>query len=215
MATTYRLRLRNDAKDFENFMIFQQDPDPGLADLLPVAWAVKGAHQNQRVLFSWQRNYSIMWSDAGTVGSSTDPVKFEISQEVPCDPSDTDRNGVELTYANGVPLLRAAKFTAGTPQVGSIYINELSALPEDGCGMIALGVGGAPAFAGPAARNRLHVLSPHPSYWIVAGTFEAGVTLDAEEITPHAQHVPYPAGVTDMTVVFTRNREFVVTETSL
>lgn len=214
MATTYRMRVVNQSRDFENFMIFQRDPDPGLADFTSLAWAVKGAHPGQQLVFEWSLGHSIMWSDTGTVGSSDLPVKFVISQEVACDPYDTDRSGVELTHSRGVPLLQQAKFTIGTPQVGSLYINELSTLPDEGCGMIALGIGGSPAYAAPAARNRLHVLTPQPNYWIVAGTFEAGVALDAEEITPYAEHVPYPGGVTDMSVAFTRDREFSVSETS-
>src|SRR6185437_12947888 len=115
--------------------------------------------------------------EAGVTGNPGNAVKFVVGQEVPVNPSDTDNNGVELNYVDGVPLLQLATLTAGTPQRGNIYVNELSALPDQGCGMIGLAIGGSPAYAAPAARNRLEVFTPHPNYWITAGNFEVGVAL--------------------------------------
>jgi len=211
MATTYRLRVRNDSSSFEQFAVYQNDPDLGVANAMLLAWFVKGAHPGQTLLFEWTVDYSIMWSESGLTAGA---VKFEIAQEVPCDPSDVNHNGLELAYFDGVPVLNKNKFTIGTPKAGSIYVNELSTLP-DSPGMIGLAVSGRPAYAAPAAPNRLEVFTPHPNYWVTAGTFEAGVALDAEEITAHSQQVEYANGIYDMSVGLDRARVWSVSETPL
>lgn len=215
MSTTYRLRVTNNSNTFEQFAVYQNDPDLGVPNAMVMAWFVKGAHPGQNLYFEWSLDYSIMWSESGLTGSPGNAVKFEIGQELRCDPADTDRNGVELTFDDNVPLLRTAKFALGTPRTGSIYVNELSTLPDAGVGLIGLAIGGRPAYAAPAARNRLEVFTPHPNYWISAGTFQAGVALDAEEISTHAQEIQYAGGVYDMTVDFDRGREWSVSETAV
>ena len=213
MSTTYRLRVTNNSNAFEQFAVYQNDPDLGVPNAMVMAWFVKGAHPGQSLYFEWSLDYSIMWSESGITGSPGNAVKFRVGQEVLCDPSDTDRNGLELTFDDDVPLLRPAKFALGTARPGSVYVNELSTLPDSGVGLIGLAISGRPAYAAPAARNRLEVFSPHPNYWISAGTFEAGVALDAEEISAHAQQVQYANGVYDMSVDFDRGREWSVRET--
>ena len=79
--------------------------------------------------------------------------------------------------------------------------------------MIGLAIGGQPAYAAPAAPNRLEVFSPHPSYWISAGTFEAGVALAVEEITARSQQIEFDDGIYDLSVNFDRSRVWSVFET--
>lgn len=212
MSTTYRLRLCNNSNSFEQFALYQNDPDLGTYDLISLAWIVKGAHPCQHLCYEWTIDYSVMWSESGLTGAGN-AVRFEIGQEVPVDPSDTDQNGVELTGLNGVPKLQKAKLSVGTSQPGNVYINELSTLPDSGAGMIGLAMAGKPAYAAPAARNRLHVLTPHPTYYLAAGTFEAGVAVDAEELSSHALPIVYANGVFDISVEFDRGREWHLTET--
>jgi hypothetical protein len=209
MATTYRLRVTNNSSAFEQFALYQNDPDLGVPNAMSLAWFVKGAHPGQSLDFEWTIDYSVMWSASGLAGGV---VKFKIAQEVSCDPSDVNRNGLELAHENGTPLLRSARFTLGTPRTGAIYVNELSNLP-DSAGMIGLAVGGKPAYAAPAVPNRLEVFSPHPNYWLSAGTFEPGAALDVEEITPHSQQIEYDDGIFDLSVNFDRARVWSVRET--
>jgi hypothetical protein len=215
MSTTYRLRVTNNSSAFEKFAVYQNDPDLGVYNLLSLAWFVKGAHPGQNLFFEWTTDYSVMWSESGITGTAGNAVKFTVGQEVPVDPSDTDRNGVELSYLDGVPLLQPAKLAIGTSQPGSVYVNELSTLPDAGAGLVGLAVSGRPAYAAPAMRNRLEMFTPHANYWIAAGNFEAGVAIDAEEISAHAQNVEYVNGVYDMTVDFNRGREWSVSETPI
>lgn len=214
MSTSYRLHVTNNSNSFEQFAIYQNDPDLGVYNVMSLAWFAKGAHPGQHLLFEWNIDYSVMWSENGVTGSPGNVVKFVIGQEVSVNPSDTDDNGVELTFANGVPLLQTAALSAGTPQRGNIYVNELASLPDQNVGMIGLAIGGAPAYAAPAARNRLEVFTPHPNYWVTAGNFQAGVALDAEEISSRSQNVAYGNGVTELWVNFDRGREWSVSETA-
>jgi len=210
MATSYRLQVTNNSNAFEQFAVYQNDPDLGVANAMVLAWFVQGAHPGQTLYFEWNVDYSVMWSASGLTGGA---VKFRIAQEVPCDPSDINRNGLELTQQNDAPLLRPSKFTLGTPRTGSIYVNELSTLP-DSAGMIGLAIGGKPAYAAPAVPNRLEVFSPHPNYWITAGTFEAGVALDVEEITTRSQQIEFDDGIFDLAVNLDRARVWSVSESA-
>ena len=207
MATNYHLRVTNNSPTFEQFAIYQKDPDLGSPDAMSLAWFVQGAHPGQTLDFNWTIDYSVMWSASGTTGGS---VKFVVAQEVPCDPSDVNNNGVELAYENDVPLLRSVKFPLGTPRPGSVYVNQRSNLPVSS-GLIGLGIGGQPAYAAPALPNQLTVFTPHPNYWITAGTFEAGDALDVEAISARSQQIEYDDGVYDMSVGFDRARVWSVT----
>lgn len=209
MATTYRLTVTNNSNAFEQFAVYQNDPDLGVPNAMSLAWFVQGANPGQTLYFEWGVDYSVMWSASGLTGGA---VKFKIAQEVPVDPSDVNRNGVELRQANGVPMLASARLSVGTPRTGSVYVNELSTLP-DAAGLIGLAIGGQPAYAAPAAPNRLEVFSPHPSYWISAGTFEEGVALDVEEITARSQQIEFDDGIYDLSVNFDRSRVWSVFET--
>ena len=211
-SATYRLHVTNNSSAFETFAVYQADPDLDSGNVMSLAWLAKGAHPTQYLFFEWTIDYSVMWSDSDMTGNPGDTVTFDIGQDVPVDPADTNHNGVELTYADGVPFLQLAPLTADTPQVGNIYVNELSTLPAQGVGTIGLAISGSPAYAAPAAPNRLEVFTPHPNYWITAGTFEAGVALDVEDISPHSQNLLYPSGVTELWVNFDRAREWTVRE---
>jgi hypothetical protein len=203
MSTTYRLQVANNSSAFEQFAIYQNDPDLGVSNAMSLAWFVQGAHPGQTLYFEWTIDYSVMWSRSGITGNA---VKFVVGQEVPVDPSDTKGNGVDLDFADDVPLLRPARFALGTSRSGCIYVNEKSSLPDTSAGMVGLAIGGRPAYAAAAAPNRLEVFSPHLNYWITAGTFEQGVALDAEEISSRSQQLVYDEGVFDLAVGFDRSR---------
>jgi hypothetical protein len=211
-AATYRLHVTNNSNGFETFAVYQADPDLGVGNVMSLAWFAKGAHPTQSLSFEWTIDYSVVWSETDMTGNPGDTVTFEVGQEVPVNPGDIDNNGVELGYSDGVPYLQLAPLTVGNPQLGNIYVNEISTLPDQGVGTIGLAIGGSPAYAAPAAPNRLEVFTPHPNYWITAGTFEAGVALDVEEISSYSQNLPYPSGVTELWIEFGRDRTWSVSE---
>ena len=92
MSTTYRLHVTNSSNAFENFAVYQNDPDLGVYNVVSLAWFAKGAHPTQNLLFEWTIDYSIMWSEVGLTGNSGSPVTFIVNQEVDVDPADTGNN---------------------------------------------------------------------------------------------------------------------------
>lgn len=201
--TAYTLTVLNQATTFENFAVYQNDPDLGVQNVMSLAWFVKGAHPNTRIWFDWSLSYSFQWSENGSVNKG---VVFKASQDWPCDPADVNNNAVALDYQDNAFLFRSGPLSI-TPQLGNLYINHLSTNPVD-VGSVALAVGGKPAYATPSQPNQLDVWSPHPNYWITAGTYEAGVALDTEEVSSMAAQVAYAPGVYDMTAEFTHDRHW-------
>lgn len=201
--TTYSLTVQNQSTSFENFAVYQNDPDLSIQDVMSLAWFSKGAHPNTVARFTWNTDYSFMWSETGTLIKG---VQFVAAEEVPCDPSDVHNNAVALDYEQSAFLFANGPLGI-TPRLGNLYINNLSTVPVDEAS-VALAVSGNPAYAVNAEPNRLDVWTPHPNYWITAGTFQAGVALDAEEVSSTAAQVTYAPGVYDMTAVYTYHRNW-------
>jgi hypothetical protein len=53
---------------------------------------------------------------------------------------------------------------------------------------------GSGTFVVPASPNLNLVFTPHPKYWVTAGTFATGEVLDSEQLTNTAA-VEFPPGV--------------------
>ena len=62
----------------------------------------------------------------------------------------------------------------------------------------------AGTFAVPAQPNTNLVFTPHPEYWVTAGTFTSGQVLDIEEITNEVG-VPFDGTFTMQAVLDSRN----------
>ena len=199
--TAYTLTVQNEATTFENFAVYQNDPDLGVQNVMSLAWFVKGAHPNTTTWFDWNLQYSFMWCESGQVAKG---VVFKASEEWPCDPSNIHNNAVALDFQENAFLFQTGPIPV-TPQIGNLYIAHLSTNPVD-VGSVALAVGGKPAYAAPSQPNQIDVWTPHPNYWITAGTSEAGVALDTEEVSSTAAQVAFSPGVFNMTAVFTYDR---------
>ena len=57
MSTTYRLHVTNESSAFEQFAIYQNDPDLGVYNVMSLAWFAKGAHPSQHLCFEWNIDY--------------------------------------------------------------------------------------------------------------------------------------------------------------
>lgn len=75
--------------------------------------------------------------------------------------------------------------------------------------MVGIGLSNAATFAVPAQPNVNLVFTPHPEYWVTAGTFTHGQVLDIEEITNEVA-VPFDATFT-MTAVLDSQNNWTVT----
>jgi hypothetical protein len=203
-AATYRLRVINNSTAFEDFAVFQNDPDLGLPNVMPLAWFVQGAHPQTAVTFEWTEDYSLTLFEQDTATNTT--------QTVPVDPNDPTKQQVELDYADGAFVLQSGEAVAD-PKPGSIYLRELSTLPVN-AGSIGIAIGGHPAYTAPAAPNMNVVFTPKPgaNYWLAAGTFVPGEALDVDEIVTPVP-INFPPGTFDLTAVLGHDNDWTVAPT--
>jgi hypothetical protein len=133
------------------------------------------------VTFTWTVNYSFVWSQTGSLQPG---VTFVAQQTQDADPDDLTANQVLFDYRNGAFTFRPGS-AAGMAELGSLYIRELSTVPI-GTATVGIGMSNAGVFAVQAQPNMNLVFTPHPEYWVTAGTYEQGEVLNIEQITNSA-----------------------------
>lgn len=205
-STTYRLRVTNDSNAFEQFAVYQNDPDLSVSDVMSLAWFVKGAHPRQTVVFEWAEDYSL------TLITETSPG--HVSQSVPVDPYNPARQQVQLGYTAGALTLRPGPVVPD-PRFGSIYLGELGDVPDQGPEVVGLAIAGRPAYALPPAPNKDVVFTPKlgANYWLTAGTFSPGLAMDIEQIVAPAA-IDFSSGVLDLTAVLGPDNTWTVAPTT-
>jgi hypothetical protein len=124
-------------------------------------------------------------------------VTFLAQQTQAANPNDLTANQVLFDYRNGA-FTFAPGSSAGVAELGSLYVTESSRVPI-GTATVGIGMSNAGVFAVQAQPNMNLVFTPHPEYWITAGTYEQGQVLDREQITNSA-NVEFEA-TTDMVAV--------------
>jgi len=203
--TQYTLHVLNESRNTFDFCVYQKDPDIGVADVLSLAWFTKRAHGNSKLRFKWTKDYSFVWDETGTLVPG---VIFDASEVLPADPRDPAKNAVLYEYTDG-----AYTFARETGQsTGHLHVTESGDLPALQSS-VGIGMSGNGTFAVQAQPNLNLVFTPHPSYWITAGTFVEGQVLDVETITNVAP-VNFPENVYSMTATLHMDNTWSVTETS-
>lgn len=201
-ATTYSLTVVNNSTQFEDFTVYQGNGGSGGPNLFSLAWLAAPAWPSTSIFFTWTLDYQFVWSQTGPLQPGVD---FRAQQSVPADPSDPSQQMVQFTYQQG-----AFRFTpvqgGGTP--GNLYIREDSTIPPS-TAAVGIGMSGAPAFALQAQPNVNVVFTPHPEYWLAAGTFQQGEVLDVTEIT-NAVQIAFPAGVFSLTATLNPDNTWTV-----
>ncbi|MEV6607549.1 MULTISPECIES: hypothetical protein [unclassified Kutzneria] len=198
-GTTYTLTVVNNSSHFADFCVYQRSPDLGVRDALSLAWLAVPLWPTTVEVFTWQIDYSFVWSQTGVLKPG---VRFGASQAWPADPGDTNANQVLFDYQQGAFTFQPGA-AAGTPQRGGLYVRELADIPAD-TASVGIGMSGSGTFAVQAQPNENLVFTPHPTYWVAAGTFEQGVALDVEEISNTAQ-VPFDSTFAMTAVLDARN----------
>ncbi|CRK60293.1 hypothetical protein [Alloactinosynnema sp. L-07] len=206
----YTLRVVNDSTNFVDMCVYQEDPNLGVPNVLSLAWFAKPAYP-----IRWTVDYSFVWSETGTLVPG---VYFDASQTWPADPT---VNGVttETKAGNQIgfshPSANAYTFTS-TPtdgaQVGSLYIKEASNIPLKRAS-IGIGMSGAGTFAVQSQPNLNLTFTPHPVYYLAAGTYSQGEVLDIGSITDKTD-IRFPAGVFSMTATLGEDNQWSVSPTS-
>jgi hypothetical protein len=194
VSTQYSLTVTNNSTQFQDLCIYQKAVDLGVPNALSLAWLTAPAWPGTTVKFTWNLDYSFVWSQTGVLKPG---VTFDAQQIVPADPDNLNANQTLFDYRNGA-FTFAPGNSSGTAQLGSLYIRELSTIPT-AAATVGIGMSNAGVFAVQAEPNMNLVFTPHPSYWVSAGTFQQGQVLDIEQIT-HEQEVDYN-GTFNMTAV--------------
>lgn len=198
MSTTYSLVVTNDSTQFQDICVYQKQADLGVPNAMSLAWLTAPAWPGTTVTFTWSLNYNFVWGQTGVLKPG---VTFSAQQSAPADPDDLNANQIQLDYRNGAFNFVPGS-AAGSPELGSLYIRELSTVPNDSA-TVGIGMSNAGTFVVQAQPNMNLVFTPHPEYWITAGTFTQGEVLDIESITNEAP-VPYDG-------TFTMNAELSAT----
>jgi rhizosphere induced protein len=208
-ATNYRLKVINNSSNYADFCVYQQDPDLGVPDVQSLAWFAKPLFPTTVATFTWTIDYSFVWSETGELKPG---VLFEASQVWPADPSNPADSQVLFSY-----LDEAYSFEHGvavpTPKPGSLYIREQPTIPLKQAS-VGVGMAGSGTFAVQAQPNSLLTFTPHPAYWVTAGTFEQGEVLDIGSILGDSAEIQFPPGVYNMTAILNLDNTWTVKPTS-
>lgn len=178
MSTNYTLQVTNNSTQYQDLCIYQKQPDLDVPNALSLAWLAAPAWPGTTVTFNWSLDYSFVWAQTGSIKPG---VMFQPQQTVPADPDSLASNQIQFDYRNGAFTFMPGS-ALGVPQLGSLYIRELSGIPAN-VACVGIGMSNAGTFVAPAQPNFNLIFTPHPEYWLTAGTFEQGEVLDVEEIT--------------------------------
>lgn len=212
-GTQYTLRVINNSTNFVDMCMYQEDPNIGNPNVLSLAWFAKPAFPTTTVIFRWTVDYSFLWSETGELVPG---AFFDASQIWPADPANIapstpskGGNQIGLDYKSG-----AYNFTstpAGNPQTGTLYVKENDQIPLKQAS-VGIGMSGAGTFAVQAQPRTNLTFTPHPVYYLAAGTFAAGEVLDIGSIS-NPTDIRFPAGVFSMTATLNEGNDWAVVPT--
>jgi len=214
-GTQYTLRVVNNSSNFMDMCMYQEDPNIGVPNALSLAWFAKPAYPTTTVVFRWTVDYSFVWSETGTL---TPGVYFDASQTWPADPSivspATDfkaGNQIGLSHPSANAYTFTSTPTSGA-QNGSLYIKEDPNIPLKRAS-VGIGMSGSGTFAVQSQPNLNLTFTPHPIYYLAAGTYTQGEVLDIGTIT-NPTDIRFPAGVFSMTATLNENNTWKVDPTT-
>lgn len=175
MSVNYSITFTNHSGNNGDFCLFQTLPTE-MPNLMSLAWQAKRCNNKTVLDIDWNINYSATWSQTGTL---TPGVRYRASENYDVDITDPAKNSVQLTMYEGAymftnPSKHAPKGNIGIYTEGEIPNNDVS---------VGVAMGGKSAFAMMARPNWNLLLSPHPVYWAVFGTFKEGEVLDVTSMS--------------------------------
>ena len=185
MSTKYTLNVTNNSTQYQDLCLYQKQPDLGVPNALPLAWLVAPAWPGTSVTFEWTLDYGFVWA---TTGSLAPGVTFKAQQTWPADPESLTSNQIQFDYRNNAFTFLQGS-AVGSPQLGSLYIRELSGIPPN-VAAVGIAMSNSGTFAVPAMPNMNLIFTPHPEYWLTAGTFSSGDVLNLDYTTNEVE-VPF------------------------
>jgi hypothetical protein len=206
-VTQYQLTVVNNSVNFVDLCVYQSQPDLSTYDVQTLAWAVKPTNPTGTVVFTWEEDYSFVWAHNGALAAG---VQFVSSQAWPADPSDPNLQQVLFTMANSAYTFEQGA-AVPNPVTGSLYIGETDQIPLNQAS-VGIGMSGSGTHIVSAQPNQVLMLTPHPEYWITAGTFTQGTVIDVEQIT-NVGDLVFPPGVFALNATLNVDNTWTVTAT--
>lgn len=175
-ADTYKLRLVNESQSHTDIAVYQVDPAFSTA-AVPLVWQDAPLNAGAQTALTWSPDYSVSWSDSANLkpGALYRPV-----QTLSVSPGAPGEDGVDLTDAQGALGMHRAN--PPNQLKGTLSLKELNKIPAADAS-VAIGMAGQPASALTAEANQSLRFTPHPSYWITAGTFREGEVINPQTVS--------------------------------
>ncbi|MFB9951173.1 hypothetical protein ACFFP0_20190 [Rhizobium puerariae] len=216
----YTLKVFNENQKWQQFALYQTIPQvigPSV-DPLSLAWMVGGSAGGSpdnpaMSLFQWTIDYSVTVGYVQQFGGTGSPRSFQTASSA----------NVMIQSQNAVPVTYQGPFPYGAPGFpegpsdstkGLIIAQSDGTIPDlrlQGSKNTYLNVGiamaGKPTVAVQLEPNLTYQFTPKPRYYILAGSFVEGQVIDTATTTA-AFEVTF-SGVTDVTVRFTTQNQFV------
>lgn len=168
---TYSLMVKNDSRSPTDIALYQSDP--GLsASAVPLVWQEAPLNAGAQTDLSWSSDYSFSLSNSADLQAG---AVYHAVQTLSVDPGMRRDDSAELTDSQGVLGLHRTS----TPKrsADTLSLEEAKTITA-GDASVALDVGGRPASAWKAEPNQTLRFTPHPEYWITAGTYTEGEVIN-------------------------------------
>ena len=185
----YTLPVNNNAAHTDYVMVFQKDPGAWAPNAMSLAWLSKKSNPGSLVTFDWTIDWGFSWSNAGELIPG---VKYRSSQDYTIA---NGHNQVTLDY-NGA--FQFQDFTKGTDP-DHLYMLENESIPVGSTGSVGVTMSGSTVYATQARPNTNLTFSPHPTYYLSYGDYEAGTVLDVSTVN-NPLEVRFDTGVYDLEV---------------
>ncbi|MGZ4954893.1 MAG: hypothetical protein ACXV8Q_07250 [Methylobacter sp.] len=207
-GVTYTLTVVNNSSNPFNFAVFQKDPNIGVSNVFSLAWFTKYCYPGTTAKFKWTIDYNFVWCETGELipgvifdATQTPAAGLESNNQI-----SLDYDSINSAYFFNPPT------PSTQPPLGILRIQETPNVPLKQAS-VGIGMSNAGTFVVQAEPNLTLNFTPHPKYYVLAGTFTQGQVLDTSETTK-APEVAFPAGVYQMTATLNQDNTWTIRPTS-
>ena len=173
--TVYTLTVRNESKSPTDIAVYQTDPGFSAA-ATPLVWQDVPVKANAETGLSWNSDYSLSWSNSADLKPG---AVYRPDQTLSVSAGAARENAVELIDTHGD--LGMHRVRPSEQADGALSLQALSTIPP-GSASVALGMSGRPASVVKAEPDQTLRFTPHPTYWITAGTFTEGEVINPRNV---------------------------------
>jgi hypothetical protein len=205
MSDQLSLTVINNSDTDPVFAVFANLPNESNYATLNLAWLLqKINHGGNNYTFTWETDWAFTWSAMGTNG--TDPWKAH-GKPLSADPNSNEKCAAVFGYDGDFTL----DYGAGKSDGKTLRIKDTSQVPTPHVKVssVGLALNGSPICATQAGPNLRQAFTLHPTYYIDAGTYQAGQMVDTANTTEF-QVIEYQDSVTALTATLNMDNTWVV-----